>query len=165
MKMIRPALYACLFLLVLIAMVGSAVAQQDEFYTRAPAVVLPVNPAYAGHDKGFTMNLMYRNQWASVVGAPRTMEIHGHMPLMENQLGIGFRIVNDQLGVANATSLMTYYAYRLPLGPGRISFGIDGGVSQYTIQLTRTNPLDEGDPGFECGPQQMGAGSRLWIIV
>ena len=44
--------------------------QQEQLYTQFMFNKLALNPAYAGNDKVTCMNLLYRDQWSGLSGAP-----------------------------------------------------------------------------------------------
>ena len=75
-----------LFLLTLITSilcVDFATAQQDPQYTQYMYNQNVVNPAYAGLKEGLALNLLYRNQWSALDGAPETFTFNAHTPISE----------------------------------------------------------------------------------
>ena len=57
---------------ILLGISGKMLAQQDPMYSEYVFDGLIINPAYAGTRDVLTTTLLYRDQWVSIPGAPRT---------------------------------------------------------------------------------------------
>lgn len=91
---------------------------------------LVINPAYTGSRDVLSLTGVYRHQWSGLEGAPRTQSIFLHSPLKNPKNNVGFMVVGDRIGVSNHTTIQCTYAYRIAGdGGGRLSFGMQGGVS------------------------------------
>ncbi|HFA50394.1 MAG TPA: type IX secretion system membrane protein PorP/SprF [Bacteroidetes bacterium] len=75
---------------------------------------LNFNPAYAGSKEVLDAGAIYRNQWWSGVdGAPRNLNLWGHMPFANRRNGIGINILTDKIGLDKVFTLGVDYAYRI----------------------------------------------------
>src|SRR5690606_2832966 len=128
-----------------------AQGQQNIQFTQYVFNSMSVNPAYAGYKEELFAQLGLRSQWIDLEGAPQTgsLSIDGLLDLHgDRRHGAGVQIMADQLGPQTATSAYLNYAYRLRLDredTQRLSFGIGAGVTQYSLDGTMIQVLDEGD--------------------
>ena len=95
------------------------------------------NPAMAGIQKGFRVNLAYRNQWSSMPGSPRNTVVTSDY--QNRRVGLGLSMLKDQAGVLNRTQVLGTYAYHLPLNGSEsaLHFGLSLGFNSQ-----RLNSLD-----------------------
>ncbi len=138
-----------LLLTLLLVISGAALqAQQEAMYTQYMFNKLLINPGYAGSRAVTSMTMLYRNQWTGFQGAPKTAtySVHGH--LRNPKVALGMTVINDRIGLQNQTGIYANYAYRLPLGEGRLSFGVQGGFDHYQIALSTAVHIDAGDPSL-----------------
>jgi len=126
MKNIRLAILALIFA---VPFIGSA--QQKELYTQYMFNGLTINPAYAGSHDALNLTAMSRWQWAGFEGAPTTQTISAHSPIKGKNVGLGLMISRDEIGVSNMTSVNGIYAYRLQMGDGYLSMGLQGSLTNY----------------------------------
>lgn len=130
---------------------GQLSAQQDPTFTSYHFNALLFNPAYAGSHEHLTVNLTYRQQWIGLEGAPVTQVLNGHMPLQNDRVGLGFTLMNDQIGPGGATELSGAYAYRIPVGAHKqfkLSIGFQAGVANWRSRLGTVNVFDIDDAAF-----------------
>lgn len=107
-------------------------AQQDAQFSMNMFNRLAVNPAYAGMNKALCATLLYRQQWTSFPGAPRT----GLLSVDFGEVlfgGVGLTIDQDQLGFDRTLKAKLAYSFHLPLGPGTLGIGLDAGVIQKSL--------------------------------
>lgn len=99
-------------------------AQQDPQYTQYMYNTMSINPAYAG-SKGYgSFALLGRTQWVGVDGAPDTQTFSFHTPLQHN-LGIGFNIINDEIGPSDELYIDANISYTLQTSErGNLAFGL-----------------------------------------
>ena len=127
----------------------TAQAQQDPMFTKYMFNSLSFNPAYAGSKDHATINLLHRTQWWGIDGAPTTQSLTMHTPLKNERVGVGFSLVNDKIGPTNGLNLNVSYAYRIPMGKnGKLSVGLQGGVTNWRADWTKLNIETLGDPPF-----------------
>jgi type IX secretion system PorP/SprF family membrane protein len=111
---------------------------------------LSINPAYAGYKEDWYGQMALRKQWAGIEDAPKTglVSIDGILDSKKKRTGIGLQLGSDRLGPQSSTSGYINYAYRLQLDADdtkRLSFGVGAGMTQYTIDYSKLNPIDGGD--------------------
>ncbi len=107
-------------------------AQQDIQFSMNMFNRLAVNPAYAGTNKALCATILYRQQWLSFPGAPKT----ALLSLDYGQIahgGIGLTIDQDQLGFDKTLKAKLAYSFHLPLGPGTLGIGLDAGMIQKSL--------------------------------
>lgn len=107
---------------------------------------LLINPAFAGNEEALTFSFLHKDHWTGLKGAPTTSVFAGHSPV-NNHVGLGLAIVNDQMGGLNQKGVYGSYAYRIKSPDYIISMGLQAGFTSY-----RYRPLflkDEFDPVFE----------------
>ncbi|MEP0264826.1 type IX secretion system membrane protein PorP/SprF [Dokdonia sp.] len=158
-----------LFLLTLITSilcVDFATAQQDPQYTQYMYNQNVVNPAYAGLKEGLALNLLYRNQWSALDGAPETFTFNAHAPVGE-RTGLGISIIRDELGPVKETNAYVDFSYTIPVSTNyQLAFGIKAGATFHDIGLTSLELQDPGDPFFSQNVSQttpnIGAGLFLY---
>lgn len=102
-------------------------AQQQSMFTKYMFNTLAFNPAYAGSREALSANLLYRNQWMGLEGAPVTQTLGIHMPV-KPRVGVGLAIVNDKIGPTSSTSVNGIYAYRIEFGQGKLAIGLQAGA-------------------------------------
>ena len=105
------------------------IAQQDAMFTKYMFNTLVYNPAYAGSYEYLSINALHRGQWWGIDGAPTTQSLSVHTPVSE-RVGLGLSLVNDKIGPTGSTQINAVYAYRIPIGPGKLSIGLQAGVFQ-----------------------------------
>ena len=107
---------------------------------------IAVNPAYAGSRETITVIGLYRNQWAGFEGGPTTQTLSVHAPLKNNQIGLGFSFVNDELGFENFTYMYGDFSYTIQLNEiSKLSFGLKAGFTAFSVddELYTSNPDDQ----------------------
>lgn len=128
--------------------VDQANAQQDPQYTQYMYNMNVVNPAYAGLNEGLAINLLYRNQWSSLEGAPETFTLAAHSPIGE-KTGLGLSIIRDELGPVRETNAYADFSYTIPVSKTfQLAFGLKAGATFHEVGLTTLELQDPGDPFF-----------------
>lgn len=138
-------------LLISIAMLLSlnSHAQQDPLYGQYINNPFVINPAYGGMTNNLNLALSYRYQWAGLEGSPKTINATGHIALANNKMGAGLLVLSDQFGASSTNELFATYSYHLAISDRySLSFGLQGGVSNYQTDNGKLNPQDRTDPLF-----------------
>ena len=130
----------------------SAFAQQDPLFSQYMFNKLALNPAYAGSREMLTIDMLDRYQWVGIDGAPRTFTVAAHMATRNNKVGLGLYAYRDALGPTINQGLMATYAYRLLLGKGTLSFGLQGGFKYFDFDWRQMNVED---PDYTFNPQDV----------
>jgi type IX secretion system PorP/SprF family membrane protein len=129
-----------LFVAILIASAGeSALAQQDAMYSQYMFNTLAINPAYAGSRNVVSAAALYRSQWVGIPGAPKTATFTIDAPIDNKKIGLGLQVFNDRIGISNTSGAFLSYAFRIRMDQGTLSFGIQGGASQYKADFTQVD--------------------------
>jgi type IX secretion system PorP/SprF family membrane protein len=125
-------------------------AQQNAHYTQYIFNGLVINPAYAGSKEVVHVNGMYRHQWVGLEGAPSTQTLSVDGAVLNNKVGLGFHVMNDQLGAQGQKSFSGSTAFRVSLGPAaRLALGLAGGASEYYTDGRKLRPIDQvNDPNI-----------------
>lgn len=125
-----------------------ATAQQDPQYSQYMYNMIVVNPAYAGLKDGLAINLLYRNQWSGLDGAPETFTAAAHTPIGE-KVGLGVSLIRDELGPVIETNAYADFSYTLDLGSNlQLALGVKAGATFHEIGLTSLELQDPSDPFF-----------------
>jgi type IX secretion system PorP/SprF family membrane protein len=125
---------------ILILSSGSLLAQQEAIYSQYMFNQLAINPGYAGSHENIAFDLLYRYQWVSVDGAPKTISASIHSPFSSVHSAYGFELTNDQIGPVSYTTGMLTYAYRINFNKSKLSFGLQGGFKNNDIISTKLDP-------------------------
>ena len=134
-------------LLTLLVCGFQAYAQQDPMFTNYLFNALTINPGYAGSNEHLTINALHRTQWWGIAGAPSTQSFTISSPLKNDKAGIGFSLVNDQIGPTNSLDLGLSYAYRIPIGKSKLSIGLDASVKNFRADWSKLN-IQDPDPAY-----------------
>ena len=113
---------------------------------------LLINPAYAGEDGALSLNLLHKDQWTSVDGAPSTQIVSAHAPFTQNA-SAGLIVARDRMGNLDQHGLYGSYAYQIKFESGAaLSLGLQAGLSMYHIRDRYIPVRDPGDPVFTEEP-------------
>lgn len=156
-----------LFLIILASKILQA--QQDPTYTNYHFNSLVFNPAYAGSNEHLSVNASYRQQWLGLDGAPVTQTLNAHTPLKNERVGVGFALMNDNVGPGGATDLALSYAYRLQVGAEKkmkLSLGLQASVANWRGKFSEVQVEHTDDPSFSVNRSRwlpnFGAGAYLY---
>lgn len=133
-------------------LVSTAFAQQDPQFTQFMHVKQAYNPGYAGTSDAICFTGMYRQQWVSFPGAPKTGLFTFDMPVAALRGGIGLYVANDQLGSDNTTLARAAYSFHIVglggNGTGKLALGLDAGILQKRINGVWIPPQTLSDPSI-----------------
>jgi type IX secretion system PorP/SprF family membrane protein len=151
MALLKYIAVACFLLLFF----NRAIAQQDLSYTQYMFNGLMINPAYAGNHNALSITGMMRKQWVGIEGAPSTFLVSGHMPLLNNKVGLGVMIFQDRIGVSNKLQASMAYSYKIIKDDKRLSFGLQAMVLDYSQLYSQLDNLNPQDKNFQQNYQQL----------
>jgi type IX secretion system PorP/SprF family membrane protein len=139
----------------------AADAQQDATYNMYMFNGLYINPAYAGSQDVVNVMGIFRDQWAGLDGAPRTVNASVDAPLRRDQYALGLTVMNDRLGLTNMFSATGAFAYRIRIkGDNIIALGMQAGVTYYQQRNNEATIFDNNtnnyDPSFAVN-------QNLWL--
>jgi len=125
-----------------------AFCQQLPQFSQYMYNTISINPAYAGAREIMVLNVLNRNQWIGVNGAPVTQTLSVNTSIPGSNLGIGLSLINDQLGYDKTFYGFADVSYTLNFNDLYwLAFGIKVGASKFN--------LDDGilnDPEYNNDP-------------
>ncbi len=106
------------------------------------------NPAAIAHDGSMMIDLIFRNQWFGVDGAPTSAAFNGQYEFNQS-MAAGLTMSYDRIGVNQTTSFAGQYAYRLGFDDKRtLAFGLGLGIDNMVSHLAGTQTTQANDPAF-----------------
>lgn len=134
----------CCIVFLLVSHLGHA--QQDAQYTQYMYNMPSINPAYAGSMESLSITALYRSQWVGLEGAPKTQTLSLHSPVGYRGLGLGFGILNEQIGPTSETYFDVDLSYTIFTSrEGRLAFGLKGSAHLLDIRFSQLSQ-DVGNP-------------------
>ncbi len=144
-KFLRPS--AKLLLLGFLIASAYLQAQREPLYTQYMYNIGSFNPAYVGSVENTDLNLLYRAQWIDIPGAPRTIRFGMNVPLGNRKHGLGFNVVNDQLGPTTSTFVDVSYSFQIQFeNEVFLAFGLDAGGSFLNVDFSKGSFENPGEP-------------------
>jgi type IX secretion system PorP/SprF family membrane protein len=133
-------------------------AQQELQISQYMFNGLFLNPAYAGTHPYWSGTALHRSQWIGFNGNPWSNMVAVDGPIQGKNMGLGFMIVNDNIGLTRVNDLSAAYSYRIRVTSGsELSLGIRAGIRNTTFNVNDLeNIVDAGDPLYN-------ANESLWI--
>jgi type IX secretion system PorP/SprF family membrane protein len=120
-------------------------AQQDPQFTQFMFCKQAYNPAVVGTNGSVCFDALYRQQWVSFPGAPKTGLFGFNMNA--GNFGVGLTIMSDQIGFQNTLMARVAGAYHIHIGnTGILSIGLDAGIYQTKLSGTYIAPQTMNDP-------------------
>ncbi len=112
--------------------------QKEPQYTQYMYNIGSFNPAYVGTVENIDISGLYRAQWIDIPGAPRIIRFGANIPLSNEKNGLGFNVVNDQLGPTTQTFFDIAYSFQVNVSDmTKLSFGIDAGGSAINVDYSK----------------------------
>lgn len=146
MKIIKKATLAMLMMMGTLFSKG----QQDPMYTQYIFNLQTINPAYVGYWQTTGITLLSRNQWVGLNGHPTTQTFSFQTPLRSQNVGIGLNVVLDKVGLEKRLLMNVDYSYQVFLSDNTsLRFGLKGGFTNYSNNLTEYVQIDPNDPTFQ----------------
>jgi len=109
------------------------------------------NPGFAGNSGGICATGLFRQQWIGFQDedgnkvSPQTFLLTVDSPIKILHGGVGGTIYQDKIGFQQVLAVKVGYAYKMELGPGDFSIGIQLGFQNPKIDFTKFKPVDTGD--------------------
>lgn len=106
------------------------------------------NPASIAIDGSIMADLIFRNQWFGIEGAPTSAAFNGQYEFNQS-MAAGLTMSYDRIGVNQTTSVGGQYAYRLHFENSRsLAFGIGLGIDNQVSHLAGSQTTQINDPAF-----------------
>ena len=137
-----------IFLLILSG--AKTYAQYDPMFTQYMFNEMYINPAYAGSRDNVSATMLYRNQWLGLEGAPKTETFSIHCPLRSQKIGVGLNVMNEEIGVTHNLGIFGNYAYRIRMGEGHFSLGLQAGIISHQERFSEIKTADPNDKKFSA---------------
>lgn len=131
--------------ILLVFIVGGALAQQRPVISTYMFNGLSLNPAYAGSLNILSVAFIHRKQWINVEGAPTTNVLSAHSSFYGNQIGLGFQASQDVIGVHKESAFYLSGAYKIKTSAGILAMGLSGGFDNRRSDFTQLNILNRED--------------------
>ncbi len=133
-------------------------AQQELQISQYMFNGLFLNPAYAGTHPYWSGTLLHRSQWVGFSGNPWSNLIAVDGPIKNEKMGLGFMIVNDNIGLTRVNDISAAYSYKIRVtDKSQLSFGLRAGIRNTMFNVSDLeNIVDQGDPLYN-------ANESLWI--
>ncbi len=133
-------------LLMLVFMSG-VYGQREPQYTQYMYNIGSFNPAYVGTVENLDLTGLYRSQWIDIPGAPRNFRFGMNIPFANKRHGLGFNVVNDEIGPTTSTFADIAYSFQVSLSEEtRLSFGVDAGGSFLNVDFSKGSFENPGEP-------------------
>jgi len=127
--------------------------QQDPMYTQYIFNLQTVNPAYVGYWQTMGLTAISRHQWVGLNGHPTTQTFSFQTPLRSQNVGVGFNVILDKVGLEKRLSVNFDYSYQVLLSDiTSLRFGLKGGFTNYSHNLTEYEqyPDNQSDPLYQA---------------
>lgn len=142
----RPMKKSLLISLFVLLSTLAARAQYDAMFTQYMFNEMFINPGYTGSKDAMAINLLHRQQWMNFPGRPITTTFSLHGPVMNDKMGLGISVLNEQIGKLNRNLAYLNYSYRIKTSEtGRLAFGLMGGIHNQVNKLSELKSTQEGD--------------------
>ena len=146
-KVYMKLIYKSLLIVLISAIsVFDAYSQQDPQYTQYMFNTMSINPAYAGSKEDLSIVALARSQWVGVSGAPQTQSFSAHSPIGFSGIGIGFNLINDELGPSKELYFDANLSYTIRTSEEeKLAFGLRLGGRTLNLDWTKgkyQNPTD-----------------------
>ncbi|MEP2239783.1 MAG: type IX secretion system membrane protein PorP/SprF [Maribacter sp.] len=138
MKLKINHIYVSTTLIMALLGIKSASAQQEPQYTQYNYNTMTVNPAYTGSKGHLTVTSLFRSQWVGIDGSPTTISLGIDSPYNSSD-GIGFSIVQDQIGPSSETFLDLNYAHNIILNRRghKLALGLKAGARFLSVDWSK----------------------------
>ncbi len=128
---------------------SSGFSQQKPVLSQYMFSGLVLNPAYSGRHEYSSFTTMYRDQWINVPGAPKLATFTGQTGFKDRNIGVGFMVTEDRIGVHGNLSAYGSYSYYIKFPNGaKFSMGLQGGIDILRSDWSSLSILDQNDPVF-----------------
>ncbi len=128
-------------------------AQQETQHSMYFFNPVLLNPAYAGSQEALQITATARDQWTGLKGAPKTQVLSLHSPLRTEKIGVGFTVLNDELGITKNTGVYADLAYSIKVNKknNRLAFGIKAGMDFFRQDFSKLRINDNTDEIYTDG--------------
>jgi type IX secretion system PorP/SprF family membrane protein len=129
-------------------------AQQQSLFTQNRIASMLFNPACTGAPQDISAILLHRRQWVNLSSAPITSVFSIHTPINNQRLGIGLRIIQDEIYAFRTFGANGLISYKVNLKKGFLSMGLSPGFRQYSFNSDNLSVKNDQDPYMASVQQQ-----------
>lgn len=146
-----------ILLLVLFTSILLSASAQDHMFSQFFNAPVYLNPALTGQFEGdLRMNMIYRNQWTSIGGGGfnyLSASIDYKVPQFGGGIGLMFNRSSEGTAYLNKNNLAATYSYSVGSDDFILSFGLQAGITNRTIDFSKLIFNDQIDDrlGFIAG--------------
>lgn len=137
---------------------------QDHLYSQFFNAPIYLNPALTGQFEGdLRMNLIYRNQWTSLPGNLNyaTASVDYNIPRFGGGVGLMFTRSSEGSAYLTKNNISATYAYSVGSESFVLSFGLQAGVADRSIDLSKLIFDDQIDPRTGIIPGSVSAADAI----
>jgi len=139
-----------IYIVILSIFVQLGHSQQENQLTQFAYNKLSLNPAVAGENDYTSIVAIYRDQWSGINGSPSSQNITCNFPKIINQIGVGLNFQRQTIGVQEKVEVGTMLAYKIRLGNGIASMGLQMSYRNFINDFTGDNLI--AIDGFDLDP-------------
>ncbi|MBC8047424.1 MAG: type IX secretion system membrane protein PorP/SprF [Fimbriimonadaceae bacterium] len=134
--------------IIIIFFIGNISSQNQPLFEQYHFNQLMLNPAYAGSKSTIEANIFYRQQWLRMEGAPQSVSATVHTKLFNDKIGLGLKILQEEIGATSKFDAGIQYAYRVYMTNAVLAIGINANVTNYRLKYNNLDAFLDGDPAF-----------------
>ena len=123
-----------------LAAVNTASTQEAGYFNHTFLQPVLFNPGATGFQGDHQLLAGYKHQWSDFPDAPVTFTALYNGSFAGN-MGLGFQVLSDQVGVSQLLHGQLNYAYRFSFDNVVLSTGISAGLQTFKIKDTQDDPL------------------------
>ena len=133
-------------------------AQQELQVSQYMFNGLFLNPAYAGTHPYWSGTALHRQQWLGFSGRPWSTTVAVDGPIKDKNMGLGFMIINDNIGLTTNNDISAAYSYRIRVTDGsELALGLRAGIRNTMFNVSKLENIpDAGDPLYN-------ANESVWV--
>ncbi|MCD6065441.1 MAG: hypothetical protein K0S33_267 [Bacteroidetes bacterium] len=138
-----------LYTYLLLIVATTSFSQQLPLYSHYWSNPFLINPGFTGNTDNIEANVIHRNQWKNIPGAPVTsvMSIDGMTG--DNKVGLGLIVFDDKMGLFAKRGIYTSFSYKIQVAKDHyLKPGLNFGMQDVMIDFSRSNVSDINDPNL-----------------
>lgn len=154
--------------LLLSAVAGSAMAQQQPQFSHYGFNGMYLNPAYAGIKGQGEITAIGRSQYYGYDGtfdsggSPQTLSLTASLPIAAIGGGLGIGVYRDKIAQLGTTNAQLSYSKHFKVGEGRLGIGVQGVLNNIHQGTYRANDEDDVKVPREGSDQKFDVGAGAW---
>jgi len=138
--------------------------QQDPMYSMYMFDKALINPAYTGSSDWAVGTIKHRQQFVGMDGSPSTQTLNFHMPISRRRIGVGVKVINDEIAVMRNLNATLFGAYHLNFAKGKLSAGLELGLYNRSINYQDLFLVELGDNAIPMGATSATVPDAGWGI-